>query len=98
MKLKTLVGVAVMAAGFGLVVSAEEPKAEGKKAPPTPEEKAKLFEKKDTNTDGKLSKEEFLAKVKEENKAKMEAAFTKIKDSRDRFEQALNDYRADEAV
>jgi Ca2+-binding EF-hand superfamily protein len=52
--------------------------AEEKKAPPTPEEKAAMFTKKDADADGKLTKEEFLAKVKEENKAKMEANFTKL--------------------
>ena len=58
-------------ASIGFSADAAKP-AEGK-AKPDPEA---VFKKKDANSDGKLSKEEFLKGDKEENKAKMEAGFT----------------------
>lgn len=74
MKMRLVVALAVLAAGYGMQTNA----AEEKKTPPTPEEKAAQFTRKDADADGKLTKEEFLAKVKEENKAKMETLFAKL--------------------
>lgn len=75
--MKLLTSLAAMFA-LTLCVNAEEKKpadAAAGAAPAKPKpDPAAMFAKKDTNSDGKLSKEEFMAKAKDA--AKTEAQFT----------------------
>jgi hypothetical protein len=74
MNRKLMMLLAALAAGYGIHVNA----ADEKRVPPTPEEKAAVFTKKDKDGDGKLTKEEFLGKAKEEQKPKLETAFGRL--------------------
>jgi len=71
----------LIVAGFALGLAApalaadEKPKEGKKRERPNPEA---FFKQKDTNEDGKLSKEEFLAGVPEDKAEKAAARFAKI--------------------
>jgi Ca2+-binding EF-hand superfamily protein len=69
MKLTLILSALLMGASFSF--AADAPK--GDKPKMTPEEQ---FKKLDKNSDGKLSKEEFLGKKEGEAKTKAETAFT----------------------
>lgn len=71
--MKSICILSILALGITLSYGADEAKKEGDKKRPNLEE---VFAKKDTNGDGKLSKEEFTKNAKDP--AKAEAFFAKI--------------------
>ncbi len=77
--MKKILALALIAGMFMPLLSGAQEK-KGK----SPEEQFKLL---DTNSDGKLSKEEFVARVKDdaEKKAKAEQRFSRIDKNSDNF-------------
>lgn len=73
-----VLAIAVMACG----VSAEAAKGKGKKSAKSPE---KRFARLDTNNDGKLSEQEFVANQPADKQAKAKKRFTKIDKDGDGF-------------
>jgi Ca2+-binding EF-hand superfamily protein len=72
----------ILVLGVGTASAQDTPQKPTKKSHKTVEE---IFKAKDTNKDGKLSKEEYLAGVPETKKAKREKAFTAMDSDKDGF-------------
>jgi len=84
--MKKILAIALIAGMFmPLMTGAQEKKGK------TPEEQFKAL---DTNSDGKLSKEEFVARVKDdaEKKSKAEARFGRMDKNNDMF-LSLEEYK-----
>jgi Ca2+-binding EF-hand superfamily protein len=84
--MKKILALALIAGMFMPMLTAQAQK--GNKSP---EERFKLL---DTNSDGKLSKEEFIARVKDDadKKGKMEKQFTRLDKNGDGF-VSLEEYK-----
>ena len=81
MKITSIFVALMISASFALAAEGEKPKGGKPKLPPE-----EVFKKKDTNADGKLSKDEFLAGAKDDAaKAKMDTQFTAKDKDKDGF-------------